>query len=70
MTAVARTTAFQVKRISMPALSSRRPSGPRVRRASSSSRPTAVGGSTSGSDRTVSSSVRAAPPRRARCQAA
>ena len=55
MTAVAITTAFQVNTTSMPLSARQRPSG--ARRASSSRRrrPTAVGGSTSGSESSVSS---------------
>ena len=55
ITAIASTTAFQVKTTSSPWLASQPPSGERLPSASSSTRPTAVGGSTRGSDSSVSS---------------
>ena len=57
ITTIASTTAFQVKTTSMPAPSSRRPSG-RLRPSScSSSSPIATGGSTSGNDTRVSTTA-------------
>ena len=54
ITAIASTTAFQVKTTTMPWLASQPPSGERRPSASSRTRPTAVGGRTSGSDSSVS----------------
>ena len=54
ITAIASTTAFQVNTTTMPWLASQPPSGVRRPSASSNSRPTAVGGSTSGSASSVS----------------
>ncbi len=57
ITIIAMTTAFHVKMISMPAASSARPTGLRRPKNHSSNRPDATGGSTSGSETIVSSSV-------------
>ena len=58
MTAIARTTAFQVKTTSMPSGASSLPIGPRGAQSISRIRPVATGGMTSGSDTSVSTSSR------------
>ena len=65
MTAIATTTAFQVKTMSTPSGSSSAPSGPRRPNSFKRIRPVATGGTTSGSETRVSRTVRPGNSRRA-----